>query len=154
VYEFGALPIITADVAASLLSDQKPATDWTPVLEGVPLIAHLSKRGLRKISAITDIRRVGAQTRIMKKGDRGDAFYVILDGSVWVDPPGIRLGPGHTFGELALLDDGPRTATVTAEEETSLLRLSQAKFIKLLRDEPSISIAMLRQLAARLRERS
>lgn len=154
MYEFGALPVVTADVAAALLRDGNRTTDWTPALEGVPLIAHLSKRGLRKISAITDIRRVGAQTRIVKKGEPGDAFYLILDGSVLVDPPGIRLGPGHTFGELALLDDGPRTATVTALEETSVLRLPQAKFIKLLRDEPSIAIAMLRQLASRLRELS
>lgn len=152
--EIGAFTTLPADVAASLLRETHRGSDWTPVLEGVPLIAHLSKRGLRKIAAITDIRRVGAHTTIMKKGERGDAFYVILDGSVVVDPPGIRLGPGHSFGELALLDDGPRTATVTAEQETSMLRLPQSKFIKLLMDEPSIAVAMLRQLASRLRELS
>jgi CRP-like cAMP-binding protein len=139
------------DVAAALRTVSTGAADWVPVLQGVPLIAHLSKRNLKRIAAITDIRRVGAHTHIVKKGERGDAFYVILDGSVLVEPPGISLGPGHTFGELALLDDGPRTATVTATEETSLLRLPQAKFIKLLKDEPAMAIALLRQLASRLR---
>lgn len=143
-----------AHVAVALPGDTDAATDWVPLLQGVPLVAQLSKRHLRKIAALTEIQLVGAQTRIVTKGDPGDAFYVILDGSVLVDPPGIHLGPGHTFGELALLDDGPRTATVIAERETSLLRLPQSKFIKLVKEEPTIAIALLRQLASRLRSLS
>jgi CRP-like cAMP-binding protein len=126
---------------------------WAPILAAVPLFSELGKRHLKRVAALAHMRRVVKHTRIVKREDRGDAFYVILDGGAVVEPGGIALGPGAYFGELALIDDGPRTADVTATEESLLLEISRTRFARLLRDEPTIAVAMLGELARRLRAR-
>ena len=96
---------------------------------------------------------MGKNAQVVREGARGDAFYVIIDGAavVQASQKRIRLGPGEYFGELALLDDGPRTATVVTETESLLLEIPRTRFLKLVRDESSISIALLKELAVRLR---
>jgi CRP-like cAMP-binding protein len=63
----------------------------------------------------------------------------------------IRLGPGRFFGEMALLDSSPRTATVTAATPMQVMRISQRRFRQLLEAEPKVSLAIMRELAARVR---
>jgi CRP-like cAMP-binding protein len=145
------MPKPVGAVAMDTLHTRRHAGDWVPVLQGVPLFADLNSRHLKRVAALGSLRRVTAHTRIVKKDDRGDAFYVILDGSAIVEPMGITLDRGSYFGELALIDDSPRSADVTALEESLLLQIPRSKFTKLLKDEPAIALGMLKELARRLR---
>ena len=141
------------DLAGLARSREPSPGDWVPVLAEIPLFSGLSKRQLRKVASIGRLRRMGKNAQVVREGARGDAFYVIIDGAavVQASQKRIRLGPGEYFGELALLDDGPRTATVVTETEALLLELPRTRFLKLVRDESSISVALLKELAVRLR---
>jgi CRP-like cAMP-binding protein len=134
----------------------KPMTrDWVNVLADVPLFAGLSKRHLKRIADLAVTRRVDRYTAIVREGTRGDAFFVILDGSAVVRKNGrrrARLRAGDSFGELALLDGAPRTATVEAEQETLCMQLGRTSFAKMLESEPKVAVSLLKTLAARLRE--
>ncbi|HEY0387774.1 MAG TPA: cyclic nucleotide-binding domain-containing protein [Gaiellales bacterium] len=127
---------------------------WAEVLGTVPLFAGLSTRHLRRVADKATMKRYAPYTEIVRSGDRGDAFYVILDGTASVRRPGkraIKLHAGDFFGELALLDASPRSATVEAETEVFAMRLGTAAFKKVLESEPKVSLAMLNTLAGRLR---
>jgi CRP-like cAMP-binding protein len=122
------------------------------VLEEVPLFRHLPRRHLRRIVART--KRFAPGSAIVRAGEPGNAFYVILDGRARVRPPSgkpVALSAGDSFGEMALLDGAPRSADVTAVTEVLALAISRAAFTKLLRREPEIAQVLLRTLAARLR---
>ena len=97
-----------------------------------------------------------AKTRIVSAGEPGDAFYVLLVGRAEVKRgrgrPKIEIGPGAYFGEMALLDGAPRSATVVATTETICLMLARKRFQQVLKDEPAVAYALLRTLASRLRE--
>jgi CRP/FNR family transcriptional regulator, cyclic AMP receptor protein len=129
-------------------------TAWTNVLADVPLLAGLSRRHLRKVAGTGRIVRFHNATAIVTAGEAGDAFYVIIDGEVSVRRRGLSalsLGTGSYFGELALLDGGARTATVMAKGPVTCLAITRSRFLKLLRDEPTIAIALLGEVAGRLR---
>jgi CRP-like cAMP-binding protein len=129
-------------------------TDWTDVLAEVPLFSNLSARHVRSLAKLAKIQRLAAFTQIVRKGESGDAFFLILDGSAVVRPPGkriVKLGPGDSFGELALLDDSPRSATVEAQDEILVARIGRRDFARMLDKEPKVAVALLRTLAARLR---
>ena len=128
--------------------------DWLPVLAGVPLFRDLPRRHLKRVAALARTRRFAAGAPIVRAGSAGDSFYVLLDGSARVVPAGgrpRRLAAGESFGEMALLDDAPRSADVVAEEEVLALTISRSAFGKLLRREPQLASALLRTLAGRLR---
>jgi CRP-like cAMP-binding protein len=129
---------------------------WASVLAEVPLFAHVSPRHLRKIAGLGRIVRVEAGSRIVQAGQAGDAFYVILDGKgTVVRRRGLAQVPirtGSYFGEMALIDGEPRSATVVASTEMTCLRLGRTAFAKLVREEPSVSNALLRALAGRVRD--
>lgn len=133
---------------------KNPKADWTDVLAEVPLFANLSARYLRGLAKIAKIERVAPFTQIVRAGERADAFFLILGGNAVVRPPGkrvVKLGMGDFFGELALLDNSPRSATVEAQDEVLLARIARSDFLKLLDKEPKVSVVLLRTLAARLR---
>jgi monovalent cation:H+ antiporter, CPA1 family len=128
--------------------------DWTDVLAEVPLFAGLSARHLRSLTKLAKIQRLAPFTQIVRKGERADTFFLILDGNAVVRPPGkrvVKLGPGDFFGELALLDDEPRSATVEAQDEILVARIGRGAFVRLLDKEPKVALVLLRTLAARLR---
>ncbi len=130
------------------------AGDWSNVLAEVPLLAGLSKRHIKAIGKLAKIQRVAAYSVLVEAGRPGDSFYLILDGTAVVRPPGKRavtLKSGDFFGELALLQDAPRTATVTAQEEMLVARIGRTSFMKMLEENPKISLVLLRTLADRLR---
>lgn len=91
---------------------------------------------------------------MVRAGDPGKSFYVLLDGDAKVVRPGARsrkLGVGDYFGEMAVLDDGPRSADVVADGDVLALTIDRTGFSKLLRAEPALAQVLLRTLAARLR---
>jgi CRP/FNR family cyclic AMP-dependent transcriptional regulator len=122
------------------------------VLAAVPLFEGLSKRHLRAIARCSRRVRYPALTRIVRKGDRGDAFYAILEGRARVTEVEVVLGPGDVFGELALLDGKPRSLTVEAETDVLALRIGRSEFLRVLKDEPSVSLKLLQELAGRTRQ--
>jgi CRP/FNR family transcriptional regulator, cyclic AMP receptor protein len=146
----------TAGQAVADDTAPKPGRLWAEVLAEVPLFAGVSTRHVRKIAALGSAVSFNAKTRIVSAGDPGDAFYVLLLGRAEVQRgrgrPKIEMGPGAYFGEMALLDGAPRSATVVAKSEAICLLLSRKKFEKVLKDEPAVAYALLRTLAARLRE--
>src|SRR3954467_12797495 len=89
--------------------------EWVDVLRDIPLFSPLSKRHVKRIANLARPRRFAASSAIVRKGQRGETFFVILDGEATLNLPGgrsVTLGAGDFFGELALLDGGPRTATI------------------------------------------
>lgn len=142
------------------LAEEKPAADtarlWADVLGEVPLFAEVSARQVRKIARLGSVARFVTNDPIVSAGNRGDAFYVILNGRAKVVRGSgrtiARLGPGSYFGEMSLIDGAPRSATIVAETETTCLMLTRTRFSKIVRQEPAVAVALLRTLAARVRK--
>lgn len=92
---------------------------------------------------------------IVRAGEEGDSFYILLEGEVSVvDPSGDvlhRLLPGDFFGEISLLDGGVRTATVRSDTPVTALELKRSQFQRMLRDEPDVAVKLLSHVAAMLR---
>jgi CRP-like cAMP-binding protein len=127
---------------------------WANVLQTVPLFAGLSRRHVGKIAKAGRIVRFHHGTEIVRAGEAGDVLFVVLDGEASVRKPRARaltVDTGSFFGELSLLDGGPRSATVVAQGEVVCFALRRAAFTKLLRAEPAMAIAILTELASRLR---
>lgn len=102
-----------------------------------------------------EVVEVPAGTEVVREGEPGDAFYVVLEGSAVVTRKGRRagvLGQGDRFGELALLDPAPRAATVRADGDMVVGVLGHRMFKVLLREVPGLSAQMLASLAADLRD--
>ncbi|HTY70990.1 MAG TPA: cyclic nucleotide-binding domain-containing protein [Actinomycetes bacterium] len=130
------------------------AADWTGVLAEVPLFAGMSTRHVRGVAKLAKILRLPAYSQIVREGEAADAFFLILDGGAVVRPPGkrpVKLGVGDYFGELALLVDAPRSATVEAQGEVLLARIGRRDFLAMLEKEPKVCLVLLRTLAERLR---
>ena len=128
---------------------------WIPVLERVPVFQALSKSHLRRVARLAELKRYKSDAVVVRAGERGDAFYVILDGSARVQTPDGRtrdLHDGEFFGELALLDGAPRAATVSAIHSLATARIARPKFQKLLRKEPAIGVGLARGLVVIVRE--
>jgi CRP-like cAMP-binding protein len=140
--------------ALSRHGDNRNAKAWADVLATVPMFHDLSQRHLRKVAEQATVKRFPPSAAIVRAGDAGDAFYVIMDGVANVRRPGkrsIKLKPGDFFGELALLDPAPRVATVEAETEVLTMRLGRTGFQRVLEKEPKVAVSMLKTLAARMR---
>jgi CRP-like cAMP-binding protein len=124
------------------------------LLAAVPLFSECSKKELKAIIAASKevARKEGAV--LAKEGDKGIGFFLILDGTAKVSINGRarnRMGPGDFFGEISLIDEGPRSATVTAESDMRLLGLTAWVFRQLVEKNPAIARKMLRTMADRLR---
>ena len=123
-------------------------------LAGVPLFVGLSRRHLRHIAGLMEEQQVEKGAALAEEGKPGDDFHVILEGEAKVTRGSRtinRLLPGDFFGEIALIDGGPRTASVVAQTPVTTLRLDRARFRKLLEQEPTVVVKMLEELARRLR---
>jgi CRP/FNR family transcriptional regulator, cyclic AMP receptor protein len=118
------------------------------------LFCACSQVELRKVQKVLDEVTVPAGTLLVEEGQPGLLFFVVLSGRASVRRRGRRigaLGPGEFFGELSLLDRGPRAASVTCDTEMTLLVIRQDDFERLLRASPSLTHRLLKTLAARLR---
>jgi CRP/FNR family cyclic AMP-dependent transcriptional regulator len=121
----------------------------------VPLFQALSARHRKRIADLADEERIMEGATIVRQGEPGDTFYVILEGEAKVRSNGGRtlhtLRPGDFFGEISLLDGGPRTATVVADTPVTVLTVSRSAFLKAVRDNPEIGVKLLQNGAAMLR---
>jgi CRP-like cAMP-binding protein len=123
-------------------------------LKTVPLFSGCSARELASLADFLREVSFPAGREIVKEGRTGTGLHVILEGETKVvvgDRTRRRLGPGTFFGEISLLDRGPRTATVVAETPVRTLSLSSWNFRAALKEHPSIAVKMLEELASRLR---
>ncbi len=134
--------------------------DAITLLKQVYLFKHLDEPVLNAIA--TQARDVTFKKNaiVMTEGDVGESMYIIRSGSVKVfvsDTDGKELilyhqDTGSVVGDIALLDDAPRSASVTAMEATTALMISKQRFLDLLREHPDLSIGVIRSLTQRLRE--
>jgi CRP/FNR family cyclic AMP-dependent transcriptional regulator len=125
--------------------------DWAEVLGALPLFSRLGKRQLRGLAKVAKVADYSPGEVIVQKGERGDSFYLMLDGRARVRGTSRALGPGDFFGEIALLDGGPRSATVTATTGVRTMKLPRRAFVKALEEDPRIGLAIMEELAGRVR---
>ncbi|HUQ40529.1 MAG TPA: cyclic nucleotide-binding domain-containing protein [Acidimicrobiales bacterium] len=124
-------------------------------LSRVPLFSALNKKELQTLGRASDEIKVPAGKVLCEEGTAGHEFYLILDGTASVlrgKKKVATLGSGKYFGEMALLDRGPRTASVKAEEDLEVLVLGQREFSGVLDEIPGLAHKLLAHMAARLRE--
>jgi CRP-like cAMP-binding protein len=119
------------------------------------LFSACNKRDLGRIASLVDQVDVPKGKVLTRQGDTGWECFVIAEGTAKATMRGwasAMLGPGSFFGEMSLLDQGPRSATVTAQTDMHLLVLSSRDFSTLLDDVPAVARRIMRGLAQRLRE--
>ena len=124
-------------------------------LAQVPLFAACTKKELQAVSRASDEISVAEGKTLCEQGSVGREAFVIVDGQATVLRNGRKvatLGPGDCVGELALLDHGPRTATVKAATNLTVLVLGAREFAGILDEVPSISHKLMKALASRIRE--
>ena len=137
-----------------------PTTVSTTVLRAVPLFSSVPDEQLRALATVVTRKSVTRGATIMVAGDQTDSLYIILSGRLKVmmsDAEGKEvilsiLGPGEFFGEMGLIDDSPRSASVLAIEPCELLSIAKRDFNKCLADNFEMAMAVMRGLVRRLRE--
>lgn len=125
------------------------------LLSRVPLFSGLSKRALRRLASLGRETYHNPGKAIVREGRTGHAFHLIVDGkaSVQIKERVVsHLGPGDFFGEIALLDKGPRTATVTADAPVTILAIEGTALRDLIESDGSLALQMLAHLAGKVRE--
>jgi CRP/FNR family transcriptional regulator, cyclic AMP receptor protein len=125
--------------------------DWAEILGALPLFSGLRKRQLRELARFAKVADHDTGEVIVQAGEQGDAFFVILEGRASVLGRSRTLRPGDFFGEIALLDGGPRSATITAAKPVRTMKLPRKSFLKALEQDPHIGLAIMESLAQRLR---
>lgn len=127
----------------------------TELLSNTHLFAGVDPEGLHRIADRIRELDVPADRVIARQGEIGTGFFVIAEGMVRVVRDGemlAELGPGDFFGELSVLDGKPRNASVVSTQPTVCLALASWDFEAVVAEQPSVALAILRELAGRLRE--
>jgi len=124
------------------------------LLKNVSLFTACSAKELGAIAGLVDEVDVPAGTVLTTEGKPGGEFFVVADGNAKATLRGRKVasfGPGSFFGEMSLLDHGPRSVTITAETPMHLLVLDPVSFNELLTQVPGVARKVLRTMAERLR---
>jgi CRP-like cAMP-binding protein len=119
-----------------------------------PLFSRCTKRALGTIARHAEVASFEPGTELVTQGGPGDAFFVVLDGACEVERDGAvsdTLGPGDFFGELALVDPAPRSATVRTTAPTAVAVLGARMFRTLVREYPDMAEGLLKGMAGQLR---
>jgi CRP/FNR family cyclic AMP-dependent transcriptional regulator len=125
------------------------------LIAACPLFRDLDAAGLAAVSAAVVEVAFAPDRVIARQGEIGTGLFIVGEGRVHVVRSGrvlVELGPGEFFGELSVLDGAPRNATVVAAEPTTCLALATWDAERVLREQPGVALAVLRVLAARLRQ--
>ena len=123
-------------------------------LRRVPLFAGFGGRELERLGMLTDELDLPAGRVLMREGDRGEELFIIVRGAARVERDGrdqATLAADDFFGEIALVDGGPRSATVTLSEDSTLLVVGRRQFQQLLEEFPDVRLQVLEALARRVR---
>ena len=126
----------------------------TDPLRRVPLFTGMTESAIASVRQITHEMEFETGQELVRQGDPGDCFIVIVDGHARVIQDGAvlgDLGPGDYLGEIALIDGGPRTATVTATDRVHALVVTRDDFSRLIDDHPSVRLDILTALTQRIR---
>ncbi len=124
------------------------------LIASVPLFKGLGQKELREIAQLVDSVDIPAGQVLMRQGDNGSEMFVVATGSVRVERNGTFIrnaGPGSSIGEMSLLSEGPRTATVTAAEPTRILLVGHREFHQLMEQHLAIRLCILDGLAGKIR---
>ncbi len=124
-------------------------------LSSVPLFSACSRRELQKIAKASEEMHFEEGKELVQQGATGREAFIILNGTAGVKRSNRKiatLGPGECFGELSLLDHGPRTATVVAESPMDVLVLESRKFAGVLDEIPTMARKLMGALATRVRD--
>ena len=143
------------------LFDNRNIADRLRELKKMSLFADLKRRELRVVDGFMHQRNYLADEVIFDEGEQGEAFYIVLEGKVVIcrsgqaDAPIATIENGNFFGELALLDDAPRSAQARAADNCTLLVLFRGEFLGLMQSHgviaSKIAMQLARHLGARLR---
>src|SRR5918992_2970375 len=131
------------------------ATSPVDALRNVPIFTGLSDEDLERLSRQMKERRFPAGSNVTSEGAGGAGFFVIIEGAASVVVMGeqrAQLGPGDHFGEIALIDEGMRSATITADSELLCYGMTAWEFRPFVEEHPQVAWVMLQTLARRLRE--
>ena len=127
------------------------------LLRNIPLFAKIEPSKLKLLAFTSQRLTFSAGDSLFKQGDEGDALYIIMEGTadILVDTPGgqitvATMGKNDFVGDIAVLCDVPRTATVTATSKLTTLRVTKDLFFQLVCQFPQIAIEIMRELAHRL----
>jgi CRP/FNR family cyclic AMP-dependent transcriptional regulator len=123
------------------------------LIRKVPLFSRLSKKGLEAVAHIADEIDLPAGKTMATQGDRGREFFVLLEGEAEVTKDDRQINTmreGDFFGEIALVTQMPRTATVTATSDVRVLVITERDFASLLKSSPEVSLQVAEALAERL----
>jgi len=128
--------------------------DRETLIAACPVFAGLDADGMAAVAQAAIEVEFPADRTIARQGEIGTGLFIVAEGRVRVVRDGeiiARLGPGEFFGELSVLDGGPRNASVIADAPTTCLALATWDAERVLREQPGVALAVLRVLAARLR---
>jgi CRP/FNR family transcriptional regulator, cyclic AMP receptor protein len=150
-------PVPGVDTRSGARSAKLAIAQRVEVLARVPMFAGLSKRQRQAMARVCSSRRWPPDSRVVVEGSKDQFCFIIVEGTVDVHRAGRRiaeLGPGEFFGEMEMLDPGPRgrSATVTTVTEVLAVELSRKAFVDVAAGDPQILLGMLKALARRVRE--
>ena len=131
-----------------------PKDPKVELLKAIPLFSGLGGRELDRIAQLMDEVDVASGTVLMRQGQQGHEMFIVVSGRFSIERDGhpiAECGPGDSLGEMALLSEGPRTATVTAVEPARLLVVGHREFHGLMAVSPEIRTHILETLVTRLR---
>jgi CRP/FNR family cyclic AMP-dependent transcriptional regulator len=131
--------------------DRPTQRDWADILGALPLFSGLRKRQRRALAKLAKVIDFAPNEAIVRAGERGDSFYLVLEGKARVSKGSRTLGAGDFFGEMALLDGGERSTTITATTPVRVMRLPRRGFLKAIDQDPKIALAVMASLADRVR---
>ena len=135
--------------------DGREALGWLLLLRHVGVFEALNESHLHRVAKLFTVERFADGDNVVIAGAPGDSLHVVLNGRARVRTPGghtATLGADDCFGELALIDGAPRSATVMAVGELTTAKLERSAFDKLLKAEPAIAVSLLDGLVAIVRD--
>jgi PPM family protein phosphatase len=124
------------------------------LIASVPLFATLDRHELEEVAKLVDEVDVPAGKVLMRQGEAGNEMFIVASGQFRIERDGqviAERGPGTALGEMSLISEGPRTATVTASEPSRVFVAGHREFHQLMEDHPKIRMRVLEGLATKIR---